>query len=104
MQGAGASKMRVKSPNHVAFKQKEKELTGLVHSFLWLSKIFPASTLRCSSRGAKACSLKVFWPQIFQKGGLEVDILVVRMAIDSRIKANVATRKVPKRNPKSILG
>jgi hypothetical protein len=46
---------------------------------------------------------QVFWPQIFQKGGLEVDILVVRMAIDSRIKANATTRKVPKRNPESIL-
>ena len=103
MQGADASKRRVKSPSHVAFEQKEKELTGLVHSFLRLSKTFPASTLRCSSRGARACSLKSFGLRYSKKVVFEVDILVVRMAIDSRIKENAATRKVPKRNPESIL-
>jgi hypothetical protein len=60
VQGADASKRRVKSPSHMAFEQKEKELTGLVRSFLWLSKTFPASTLRCSSRGARACFLTSF--------------------------------------------
>jgi hypothetical protein len=103
VQGADASKRRVKSPSHVAFEQKEKELTGLVHSFLRLSKTFPASTLRCSSRGARACSLKSFGLRYSKKVVFEVDILVVRMAIDSRIKENAATRKVPKRNPESIL-
>ena len=103
VQGADASRRRVKSSGFVAFEQKEKELTGLVHSFLWLSKTFPASTLRYSSGGARVCSLKPFDLKDIPKGGLEVDILVVRMAIDSRIKANAATRKVPKRNPELIL-
>jgi hypothetical protein len=40
---------------------------------------------------------------MFQKGGLEVDIVVVRTVIDSRIKVNTATRKAQKRNPESIL-
>jgi hypothetical protein len=93
----------LKVSGFVAFEQKEKELTGLVHSFLWLSKTFPASTLRYSSGGARVCSLKPFDLKDIPKGGLEVDILVVRMAIDSRIKANAATRKVPKRNPELIL-
>jgi hypothetical protein len=45
VQGSDASKRRVKSPSHAAFEQKEKELTGLVHSFLWLSKTFQQALL-----------------------------------------------------------
>jgi hypothetical protein len=43
------------------------------------------------------------WPQkMFQTGGLEVDILVVRTVIESRIKVNTVTRKARKGNPESI--
>ena len=87
MQGVEASKMRVKCPDDVALEQKEKELTGLVHSFLWLSKSPQQALLGVPVEEQERASLKPFRSHIFQKGGLEADILMVRMAIDSRIKA-----------------
>jgi hypothetical protein len=39
VQGVEANKMRLECPDDVALEQKEKELTGLVHSFCDYPKI-----------------------------------------------------------------